>query len=58
MVQLLALYCLQLCAGTLGLGLALEDDGGAWKQKGEAGPVGPVSSRLVATVSWICMLVP
>ena len=45
MVRLLALYCLQLWAGTLARGLDL-DDGVAWKQKGQACPVGPVSFRL------------
>ena len=46
MAHLPALCCLQLWAGTFGLGLALEVDGGVLKQKDEAGPVGPVSFRL------------
>ena len=46
MVHILALYCLQLWAGTFGLGLALESDGGVLKQKDGAGLVGPVSFRL------------
>ena len=49
MVHPFAWHCLQLWAAALVFGLALgSDDGVVVKQKGEAGPVGPVSFRLLA----------